>query len=139
MHRKILFFAAFLLLLVAGAAQAGSYQYMSPEQVNAKLESKAPMHLVDIQVEDEFASHHIDGAMKTCAYPVKSADDKGKIDAVVADLQKDAAPVVIVCPRGKGGAERAYKHLMEKGIAEDRLFILEDGQAGWPYKDKLAQ
>lgn len=137
MHRRILLLLVASLLLLAVPAFAGSYNYISPEQVKTNMEHKAPMHIFDIQVEDEYAQHHLPGAMKSCAYPVKSDADKAKVDAFVSDLQKDSAPVVIICPRGKGGAERAYMHLKEKGVAEDRLFILEGGQGGWPYENML--
>jgi hypothetical protein len=39
--------------------------------------------------------------------------------------------VVIVCPRGAGGARRTYNYLRDKGIAAERLLILEKGQEGW--------
>ena len=41
----------------------------------------------------------------------------------------------IVCPRGAGGAKRAYDYMEEKGIPKARLSILEKGQGGWPYKE----
>ena len=137
MYRKILLLVAACVLVLAGNAFAGSYNYISPEQMKTKLEQKTPMHIMDIQVEDGYAKHHLPGAMKSCAYPVKSAEDKAKLDAFMADITKDEAPVVIICPRGKGGAERTYEHLKEKGISESRLLILEGGQEGWPYPESL--
>lgn len=137
MHRRILLVLAASMFLFATAAMAGSYNYITPEQVKMHSEHKTPMHILDIQVEDEFAQHHLKGAMKSCAYPVKTEEEKAKIDTFVADLKKDNAPVVIVCPRGKGGAERTYEHLKEKGIAEDRLLILEGGQEAWPFGEML--
>jgi len=123
------------LLLAATAAQAGDYQYMPAEALKAKIESHAPVHIFDIQVADEFAEHHLPGAMKSTAYPVKSAEDKAKIDPFLKSLTADDAPVAIVCPRGAGGAKRAYDYLQEQGVASTRLFILTDGQAGWPYPE----
>ena len=38
---------------------------------------------------------------------------------------------MIVCPRGAGGAKRTYDHLLQQGIAAERLLILEKGQEGW--------
>lgn len=141
MHRQILSIALALaacMLLFTGSAFAGSYNYITPEQVKANLKHKTPMHVLDIQVADAYAKHHLPGAMQSCAYPVKSAEDKAKLDGFIGEISKDAAPVVIVCPRGKGGAERTYEHLKEKGIAESRLLILEGGQDGWPYPESLA-
>jgi hypothetical protein len=34
-----------------------------------------------------------------------------------------------------GGAKRCYDHLAAKGIAKDRLLILEKGQAEWSYEE----
>jgi len=124
-----------IFVLFSSAAMALDYKYISAEDVKSKLENKEPMHLVDIQVEQEFAKHHIPGAMATYSYPVKSEEEKGKLDAIIEKLQADNSPVVVICPRGEGGAKRCYEHLKEKGVAEDRLLILEKGQEGWPYKD----
>lgn len=119
----------------AAEALAKDYTYMNAGQVKEKLDAKAPMHLVDIQVEEEFAAHHLPGAMETCAFPVKTDAERHKLDPFVDDLKKDETPVVIVCPRGQGGAERAYDYLLEKGLPASRLFILEKGQGGWPFLD----
>lgn len=121
----------------AGLAHADSYNYMSPETVKQKIEAGEPMHLVDIQVQEEFAAHHLPGALKTCAYPVKSDADKGKLETFVADLAADTSPVVVVCPRGKGGAKRAIDYLQARSIDPSRLFILEHGQGGWPYNEMI--
>ncbi len=43
--------------------------------------------------------------------------------------------VVIICPKGKGGALNAYDYLKSKGVPENRLFILEGGIDDWPYPD----
>jgi hypothetical protein len=44
-------------------------------------------------------------------------------------LQANGDPVVIVCPRGEG-APNVHDHLLGKGIAQERLLILEKGQEG---------
>jgi rhodanese-related sulfurtransferase len=112
-------------------AAASAYRYLSGPELERKLKAHESMDVVDIQVLPEFAKHHIQGAIPTYSYPVKSAEDKSKLDAVLPKLRASTGPVVIVCPRGAGGAERAYEHLKERGIPEARLFILEKGQAGW--------
>jgi len=43
---------------------------------------------------------------------------------------------VIVCPRGGGGADRAYDFYLEKGVKKDNLFTLKGGQYEWP-RDKI--
>ncbi|WP_303720220.1 rhodanese-like domain-containing protein [Malonomonas rubra] len=121
------------------ATQAWSYQYISAEDARGNLEQQSSMLLVDIQIEPEFNQHHLPGALPTYAYPVKSDSDRSKLAALLPQLQDSTAPVVVVCPRGGGGAKRAYDYLEEQGIAPERLFILEKGQQGWPYPELLAQ
>lgn len=132
-HRLLPALLTVVLILgsaLSAASQAG-YNYISAQALEARLTAGEPTNLVDIQVEEEFVRHHIKGAMPTYAYPVKSADDIGKLDTAVAALQANADPVVIVCPRGGSGATRAYDHLLARGIAAERLLILEKGQDGW--------
>jgi rhodanese-related sulfurtransferase len=121
-----------LLPMVAFAAETpASYNYISAAALEARLIAKEPIHLVDIQVEEEFARHHITGATATFAYPVKTDAEKAKLQTVLTKLQSDNAPVVVVCPRGAGGATRTYDYLLSQGIAAERLLILEKGQEGW--------
>ncbi|MFA5516896.1 MAG: rhodanese-like domain-containing protein [Desulfuromonadales bacterium] len=124
---------ACLLLCSAAAADKTDYRYIAAADLEARLTADQPTHLVDIQVEKEFARHHIKGAIATYAYPVKSQADQAKLAAVLETLQGDSAPVVIVCPRGAGGATRTYDYLLRSGIAGERLLILAEGQAGWSY------
>lgn len=121
------------LVLIPGFSLAGEskYNYISAADLEARLTKKLPTNIVDIQVEDEFAQHHIKGATPTYAYPVKSDADRSKLAAVVEELKANADPVVIVCPRGAGGAKRTYDYLLQEGIAADRLLILAKGQEGW--------
>lgn len=113
-------------------SQKGEYQYITAVQLKEKLEKEEPVLLFDIQVEEEWQEHRIIGSIPTYSYPVESEADLAKIEPVLPDLAGDA-PVVVVCPRGGGGAERAYDYLKENGIAEDRLLILEKGMAKWPF------
>ena len=115
-----------------------AYQYISAEEVKQNLAANTSMTLVDIQVEDEFNQHHINGAVATYAYPVKSAGDKEKMNAAATTLKTNQDLAVVVCPRGGGGAKRAYDYLLESGIPESRVFILTKGQAAWPYPELLA-
>lgn len=131
-----LLLVACCLVFLASGAQASDYQYMTPETLKTRIEAKSPVHVFDIQVADEYAEHHLPGAMKSCAYPVKSDEDKAKVEAFMDTLKADGAPIVIICPRGKGGAKRTYDYMKDNGISAFRLYILEDGQAGWPY-DKM--
>lgn len=116
-----------------------SYQYYSAEEVKSMVEKKEDMILLDIQVEEEFNEHHIEGAVATYAYPVKTDEDRAKLDAVLPDLESSKAPIVVICPGGAGGATRTIDYLTTKGIDPARLFILEKGQGGWPYDELLAK
>lgn len=124
-------------LLIPGITSAGdkNYNYISAADLETRLTDNLPTNIVDIQVEEEFSQHHITGAIPTHAYPVKSDDDRAKLDATIGQLDSNADPVVIICPRGAGGATRTYDYLLQQGVAEDRLLILEKGQAGWSYAE----
>ena len=112
-------------------AAGEEYRYMSGQHLEEQLKAGKPLVVLDIQVEEEFRAHHIRGAVPTYAYPVKSEEDRMKLQASLEQIRAVDAPVVIVCPRGAGGAKRTYDHLRASGISEQRLFILEKGQAGW--------
>ena len=120
-------------LVISTAVMAGSYQYISAADLKTKIDNNAQGLLLDIQVEDEFAEHHISGAVATFAYPVKSATDKQKLQKFIAAAKESNEPITIVCPRGGGGAKRAYDYLKEQGVTESRLKVLEGGQAKWPF------
>lgn len=113
------------------------FKYYTAEQTKKAIEEKKDIILLDIQVEKDFKEHHIKGVIPTYAYPVKTDEEKAKLEKVLPTLQKSNNPIIIVCPGGAGGAERTYAYLSEKGISKDRLFILQNGQKGWPYPELL--
>ena len=121
------------ILMISSLALAGDYQYISAADLQQKIKANEQGLLLDIQVEEEFSAHHIENAIATYAYPVKSDEDKQKLQAVVAQVKSSEEPVTIICPRGGGGAKRTHDYLKEQGISESRLLILEGGQAKWPY------
>ena len=129
--RTIALLLGVLLLGSLACATETNYNYISAADLEARLNDHQPTNIVDIQVEEEFASHHIKGAMPTYAYPVKSEADKVKLEAIMEKIRGNADPIVVVCPRGAGGAQRTYDYLLDQGIAADRLLILEKGQGGW--------
>ena len=137
MKTKLYVLSILCTLLVALPATASAFNYISAEETRDKLTNQVPMTLIDIQEEKEFEQHHIIGAVATHAYPVKSAEDREKMDDAIATLKTSDTIAVIVCPRGGGGAERAYNHLVSSGIAEERVYILTKGQAAWPYPELL--
>ncbi len=123
--------------LTAAAALASDYNYISPEKTKTWIETKTPVTIVDIQVEEEFESHHLPGSIATYAFPVKSDAEKARLNDTVAVSIAKGAPVIVVCPRGGGGAKRCYDYMKSQNVPEDKLLILKGGIAGWPYKDLL--
>jgi rhodanese-related sulfurtransferase len=126
-------FLLLAILLIPGISLAndGKYNYISATDLETRLTANLPTNIIDIQVEGEFTQHHIKGATPTYAYPVKSDADRTKLEATVEELKANADPVVVVCPRGAGGAKRSYNYLLKQGISAERLLILEKGQEGW--------
>ncbi len=135
--KKLLFICCVALMGMAQVAHAWtSYNYVEPEQLKGWLEASKPMLIVDIQEKKDFVVHHIRGSLETNAYPVKSDHDRQTIDPALklCDANHYEA-VVVVCPRGKGGAKRAYGYLAKNGVTEGKLYILTGGMGGWPYGD----
>ena len=134
-----------LIVLVGTVAMAGNvlaaedlFNFITPEKTKSMIESGEAVTLLDIQIEDEYVQHHITGSLATYAYPVKSDAQKAKLERVIPNLSANIDPIVIVCPRGGGGAKRAFEYLTSRGIESKRLFILEKGQSGWPYPQLVA-
>ena len=132
---KSLLIALAVLLLSTQVSMAETYNYISAEQMKGKMDKSEEMIILDIQVKDEFDQHHIPGSLATYAYPVKTEEERGSLGKVVALYNETENPVVIVCPRGKGGAKRSYDYLVSQNVPAEKLAILEKGMAGWPYKE----
>lgn len=134
MKRYVLLIILFVFSLTSSASAANM---LKPETFKQWLESGKKIIIVDIQPAEEFEKHHFKGSIETNAFPAKTDDDKKKLDSVIERIKKSDEDVVIVCPRGRSGAMNTYEHLKTKGVSENRLYILEGGIAGWPYKDML--
>ncbi len=113
-----------------------TYNYYTAEQTKEAIEKGNNIILLDIQVEEEWNAHHIKGAIPTHAYPVKTDEERAKLDVVLPQLDGEQ-PIIVICPGGANGAKRTIDYLQTKGIKEDRLFILENGQGKWPYNELL--
>ncbi len=124
-----------LLLCCATITLAGGYNYVGPDQFKIWLELGKDMTIVDIQVPAEYQEHHFKGSLETNSYPVKSAADKQKLDTILPNLSSSQNDVIVICPRGGGGAKNTFDYLKEKGIDEKRIYILKEGMQGWPYKE----
>lgn len=137
-----LFFVAMVLamaVLTAIPATGGDYRYVTQEQFRDWLGTGKRMIIVDIQEPVDFDRQHFRDAVKTGAYPVTSEADRRKLYAAVRIAASSTSDVVIVCPRGGGGAKNTYQYLKGEGIEEQRLYILEKGMQGWPYPEITVQ
>ncbi len=134
---RTLFIVLAVLLLSTQVSVAQTYNYISAEQMKSKMEKSEGMTILDIQVKDEFDQHHIPGSLATYAYPVKTDEERGSLDKVVTLYNETGNPVVIVCPRGKGSAKRSYDYLVSQNVPVEKVTILENGMAGWPYEELI--
>jgi len=117
--------------------QKAQYNYISAEET-AKLirEDASKVVLVDIQEKEDFEEEHLKGAIATYAYPVKTDEERARLAALLPNI-KDDQKVVVICPRGGGGANRAYDFLLKSGVKQENLVTLTDGQYGWP-RDQIS-
>jgi len=132
---RVLTLVLSFLLFASSLSLAESYNYISAEQMKTKITSGNDMIIVDIQEEKDFNQHHLPGSIATYAYPVKTDSERASIDKAVSKYKESGQQVVIVCPRGQGGAKRCYDYMKSQNVPEEKLTILENGMGGWPYKD----
>ncbi|HEY5974276.1 MAG TPA: rhodanese-like domain-containing protein [Geobacteraceae bacterium] len=125
-----------VVLALPMLATAADYRYVKPDLFRSWLEIGKKMVIVDIQAPTDFGKRHIKGAVETNAYPVKSAEERQRLDKVLAEIAATSSDVVIVCPRGGGGAKNTFDYLVSRGVAVERLYILEKGMEGWPYGEE---
>lgn len=137
MLRKLIPALLFVLMSTVSAGafwSSGGYNYMAAEEVQKRLSNGPAMILVDICPADQFSKGHIAGSIETNAFPVETEEQRTRLGEVVPQIQASTDDVVIVCPRGGGGAKRTYDFYKSQGVAEERLFILEKGLEKWPYE-----
>ena len=131
--KKYLVLAVSLVFLFTTSAFAANY--VKPEDFKKWLESGKKLIIVDIQPAEDFEEHHFKGSIETNAFPAKTDEEKKRLDKVIPLIMSSSDDVVIICPRGRSGASNTYEYLKSKGVPEKRLYILEGGIAGWPYKE----
>lgn len=129
--RKMLLAFLVGLVLVGCGDKEVAYNYIDAPDVAKLMRESAPLALVDIQVNEDFEEEHLKGVLATYAFPVKTDEEIGRIVAIMDQIKPDDK-VVVVCPKGGGGAKRAVDVLVKNGISNSRVFILTDGQYGWP-------
>lgn len=134
---KKLVAAALLTLLCIATASAMDYNYISQDAMRDRLDKKEPVTIVDICPMDQYATGHLPGSIETNAYPVKTDEERAKLEHALPALQASAEDIVIVCPGGRGGAKRTVDFYKVNGIDEQRLLILEKGMNNWPYQTEV--
>lgn len=113
------------------------YNYITAEETATLIKNKPEsIVIVDIQEKKGFAKEHLRGAISTYAYPVKKQDELDRLAKLIPNIKADQK-VIVICPRGAGGAERASDFLRENGIKKENLFTLKNGQDGWP-RDEIS-
>lgn len=128
-----------LAIVLVSATAVLAANYIEPQALKELLDEKKPVVLVDIQPAADFAKQHLPGSIETNAFPAKTAEETARLDKALAVIGVSADPVVVVCPRGKSGANNSYEYLKSKGVPEDRMTILQGGIQGWPHKELLVQ
>jgi len=136
MFKRIALSLAFTLLSAAPALAANT---ITPADLKKMLETKQEVILVDIQPAADFEKQHLPGSIETNAFPAKSDEEKARLDKTLPAINAGKAQVIVLCPRGKSGAKNSYDYLQSKGVAENRLQILEGGIAGWPHAEMFVK
>lgn len=135
MLKKLIFIFTVTLLASTGAwADLGGYNYISASDLQERLQKKSPMILVDICVVEQFAKGHIAGSIETNAYPVETEEQRQSLAKALPQIQAAKDDVIIVCPRGGGGAKKTFDFYKSQGVDEKRLLILEKGMDKWTYE-----
>jgi rhodanese-related sulfurtransferase len=116
-----------------GSSFAGTYNYITAAELNSRLGAESPMIIIDVCPEKLFATAHIKGSIETNAYPVKTEEQKARLAEHLQTIKASADDIIIVCPRGGGGAKNTFDFYRANGVAPERMLILAKGIAQWPY------
>ena len=135
MFKKGLLCLIALLFSVSSASAflSSGYNFISPEDLQKRIDAKSPMILVDICSVEQFAKAHIPGSIETNAYPVETDEERAAIGQLLPQILESQDDVIVLCPRGGGGAKRTYDFYKANGVDESRLLILEKGVEKWPF------
>ncbi|MCP4158938.1 MAG: hypothetical protein GY760_02590 [Deltaproteobacteria bacterium] len=107
------------------------YNSITMKQFNDDLKSSENYILIDIQNKNDFVKDHFNDAIGTDAYPVKSKNDKIKLDKALNILKSSEKNIIIISPKSNDSARRAFNHLKSKGIKQNRMFILDGQRSSW--------
>lgn len=130
-------FAGFLLFnAYHSPGDVTGAQFVSPETFRQWLAQDKAV-VVDVHTYDGYLRGHFPGSIPTHAYPVVTPDQKKRVEAIIPAIKRSSKPVVLVCFGGITGAPNARLHLVSKGIPNKRLFILQGGSMGFPWKGMM--
>jgi len=132
----ITLFAAFVGYILVTTTGLSGAQYVSPETFRNWLAQDRSI-IIDVQPYATYVKGHFPDSYATFAYPVKTTEQKEKLDALLSIINQSEKPVVLVCPGGITGAPNARMHFMSRGVPSERLYILKGGTSGWPYPELL--
>lgn len=135
--RLIYFISACALLFTSSPLIAADYKLMEPEDFKIRLDTKHPTILVDIQKKNAYKEHHFYGSIRTFASPAKTDMDKESLVQAVRMYETSQSDVVIIGKRGGAPSRRSHDFLITRGIPEEKIYILNGGIKGWPYKEML--
>ena len=135
MVKKITWITA-MMLFIAGSVWAASsnYKYISAADLQKRINDGSPMILIDICPVEQFAKGHIRGSIETNAYPVKTQAEKDRLAQYLPKIKASSDDVIIICPRGGGGAKNTFDFYKSNDVDAERLLILEKGMEAWPYE-----
>ena len=118
--KKLFLYPLLLLSFLSTGAFFQNFNYLEADQFKEWITTEKPVIIVDIQVKNEFTAHHFPNSMETNAFPVKTEAQKKMLDQAVKTYEQTGYDVVVVCPRGGGGAKRCYSYLQSRGIPEKK-------------------
>jgi len=116
-----------------GTFESGGRQYITATQLKEDIEASVEMFLLDIRIEEQFLDGHLADAVLVPASPVDDDAQREMVGAVLP--QVGASPLIIVCAGGGGSANNAWDYLESIDYDMSSVFILENGQNGWPYDE----
>ncbi|HYQ48135.1 MAG TPA: rhodanese-like domain-containing protein [Thermodesulfovibrionales bacterium] len=134
--KKIL--VAVCAVLLFFSSQANAQNFVEPDTLKQWLETRRSVILIDLQPAGAFRQRHIRGSVMTNAYSVETSEQKKMLDSTLKRINESDSSVVIVHAPGKMGrigAGNAYDYFISKGVAQNRLFVLNGGIDNWPYEN----
>jgi len=126
-----------MLFMISMPGLALAFNMMAPDELKARLDTKQPTILLDIQKKNAYKEHHFYGSVRTYAYPARTEAELESAVQGVRMHEQTGDDVVIIGPRGGKASQRTFDFLITRGIPEENIFILQGGIKKWPYKKML--